>query len=460
MISPVDGRYAALTKEIDGILGDEAIIARMGYMELKYFALVARRLQPEKTKFAAILGCAKRILDRPYIFAVAVKVEEKECGHEVKAIENVIKELVRDNFSHLNSELVHFGATSEDIIDAAITHGLREAKLEILNQLDSLLKTLEEQVRREVNENPFPAYTHGQIASPTTFAKEMAVYLDRLVGLSEQIRNHELRIKCGGATGNGTAVYFAAPEEIGSIYLENPDNEMINTQVGHGDDKAILMMLLRQVGNVLIDLCRDIWLYQFKGTIIQSDAGTVGSTAMPHKNNPIDFENAEGNAAVANGLFITLADAVSISRMQRDLSGSTVRRNFGVAFSHLLLAIKSAEKGLSRIRVNQDICRKTLEEHRYFLILEIAQALLRKDGLPNAYEVTKKLALKLTGWPSWDHSLVYQDWVDDLDVSEECSLSLKKLTNWDFKPPRAKTLTETALLRSGRYSSEISDGGF
>ncbi len=436
-ISPIDGRYHSSTKDLSNFFSESALIKFRVYIEVEYFIALCLENIPQLTSFDHSKFSDLREIYTQFSLADAQKVKEieKTTNHDVKAVEYFIKERFDILGLERYKEFIHFGLTSQDINNTAIPHAWKAALSEVyfpfINEVHELLKSF----AVDWKDVPLLARTHGQAASPTLLGKEILVFSERLESQLSQIKNIPYSAKFGGATGNFNAHHVAYPHIDWPLF----GNEFINSQLGlhrstittqieHYDNFAAHCDALKRINTILIDLCRDIWTYismdYFKQQI---DAGQVGSSAMPHKVNPIDFENAEGNLGIANALFEHFAAKLPISRLQRDLTDSTVLRNIGVPLSHTLIALKSILRGLNKLILNETIIRKDLENN-WAVVAEGIQTILRREGYPNPYEALKDLTRTNEGI----NKETIARFVERLDVSESVKDEIKKITPWNY----------------------------
>ncbi len=436
-ISPIDGRYHKATSELSGYFSEAALIKFRVYVEIEYFIALCELPLPQLADFDhAKFGALRSIyLDFSNANAEAVKEIEKTTNHDVKAVEYFIK----DEFSKLGlddyKEFIHFGLTSQDINNTAIPHSF---KLAIENSYLPALNELLEQLKKRVSEwsdIPMLAYTHGQPASPTRLGKELHVFIERIEAQLTQLNQIPFSAKFGGATGNFNAHYIAYPQinwtEFANFFVNKGlklNRSQYTTQIEHYDNFAAHCDALKRINNILIDLNRDVWAYismnYFKQQI---KAGEVGSSAMPHKVNPIDFENSEGNLGIANAIFEHLAAKLPISRLQRDLTDSTVLRNVGVPIAHTLIAIKSAIRGLKKLLINKEAIKADLDAN-WAVVAEAIQTILRREGYPNPYEALKELTRTNT---HVNQSTISQ-FVDALAISDEVKAELKEISPFNY----------------------------
>ena len=400
-ISPVDGRYRSKTESLAKYFSEFGLIKYRVQVEVEYLIyLNSIGLKGFDTPFSSEQVSALRGIYQNFTEAMAltIKETEKTTNHDVKAVEYFLKaELDKLNLSH-EKEWVHFGLTSQDINNTAIPLSLKEALQEVvLPSLQNIIAVLDK-MASAYNEVPMLARTHGQAASPTKLGKEIMVFVSRLKVQYEQLMMIPFSAKFGGATGNFNAHYIAFPDknwqDFGNSFVENIlklNRSYPTTQIEHYDNLAAMFDVFKRIDTILIDLSRDIWQYISMDYFKQKlKAGEIGSSAMPHKVNPIDFENAEGNLGIANAIFEHLSAKLPISRLQRDLTDSTVLRNIGVPFSHCLIAFSSLEKGLGKLILNQDAIARDLDNN-WAVVAEAIQTILRSIGYPNPYEALKDL---------------------------------------------------------------------
>ncbi len=399
-ISPIDGRYRNTTHELAAYFSEAALIEFRVYVEIEYFiALCELPLQQlkgfDQTKIPALRAIYERFHQED---AERIKEIEKTTNHDVKAVEYFLKE----KFDQLNlsdlKEFIHFGLTSQDINNTAIPHSfklaLEKSYYPALHDLLGYLKKLAEDWKNI----PMLAHTHGQPASPTRLGKEMMVFVERLEAQLQLLQHIPFSAKFGGATGNFNAHHSAYPEINWTVFANNFVNNTLKlhrsqhtTQIEHYDNFAAHCDALKRINTIILDLDRDMWTYISMNYFNQRiKAGEVGSSAMPHKVNPIDFENSEGNLGIANALFEHLAAKLPVSRLQRDLTDSTVLRNIGVPVAHSLIAIKSTLKGLNKLILNENAIKNDLEAN-WAVVAEAIQTILRREGYPNPYEALKEL---------------------------------------------------------------------
>lgn len=432
-ISPIDGRYRDKCEALAGYFSEYALIRYRVLVEVEYFIALCelpllQLKDVDKTALEALRDVYRQFTEAD---ALRVKEIERTTNHDVKAVEYLLKEKMDKLGLHPYKEFIHFGLTSQDINNTSIPYSLKEALAEVYNpMLDELIAKLQS-LAEEWREIPLLAHTHGQPASPTRLGKEIEVFVDRLTKQVAMLRTLKAPAKFGGATGNFNAHSVAYPQ-VDWISFANRfvnevlelDRSQVTTQIEHYDNLAAIFDNLRRINTILIDLCRDIWSYvsmeYFKQKI---KAGEVGSSAMPHKVNPIDFENAEGNLGIANAILGHLSAKLPISRLQRDLTDSTVLRNVGVPMAHTIVSFQSILKGLNKLIVNQEKILGDLE-HNWAVVAEGIQTILRRESYPNPYEALKALTRTNKAITHEDIAL----FIDGLDVSESVKEELRLLS--------------------------------
>ncbi|MER3499270.1 MAG: adenylosuccinate lyase [Chitinophagaceae bacterium] len=433
-ISPVDGRYRKHVQHLDEYFSEYALMKYRVHVEVEYLFFLAEK------KFFKLSNKAEKHLKKiseefGLEDAQEIKQIEHTTNHDIKAVEYFIKNELEKYGGAEVKEWVHFGLTSQDINNTAIPLLWKQAieyeYLPFLLNLNSELKLL----ARQWKDIPMLAHTHGQPASPTKLGKEIMVFVERLENQVEQFINIPFSAKFGGATGNLNAHHIAFPK-VNWVKLANEFvNEKLglsrvqfSTQVEHYDNLAAHFDCMKRINNILIDLCRDMWTYismeYFKQKIRK---GEVGSSTMPHKVNPIDFENAEGNFGIANGVFEHLSSKLPISRLQRDLTDSTVLRNIGVPFCHTIIAFKSVEKGLNKLVINDAKIHEDLDGN-WAVITEAIQTILRRENYPNPYEALKELS---RGNGAVDKKSLHQ-FIEKLKVKDEVKKELLKITPHNY----------------------------
>ena len=436
-ISPIDGRYRDKVENLANYFSESALIRYRVTVEIEYFISLCEIPLPQLADFDQGLFEHLREIYLNFTLEDAQQIKdiEKVTNHDVKAVEYFIKE----KFDALNlqayKEFIHFGLTSQDINNTAIPCSFRDAVHDVYYPIiEELIAKLEE-LAEEWKDVPMLAKTHGQPASPTRLGKEIKVFAYRLGRQLELLKKVAISGKFGGATGNFTGHHLAFPEiggaDFGSRFLTQKlklERESYTTQISNYDNFAALFDNLRRINTIIVDLDRDFWTYismtYFKQKI---KAGEVGSSAMPHKVNPIDFENSEGNLGIANAVFDHLSNKLPISRLQRDLTDSTVLRNIGVPLAHTIIAIKSTLKGLNKLIINKEALEKDLEKN-WAVVAEAIQTVLRREGYPNPYETLK--ALTRTNNRITQESIA--EFIESLDISEELKHQLKQITPLNY----------------------------
>ncbi len=432
-ISPIDGRYADKTASLVPFFSEMALIRYRVQVEVEYFIALCELPLPQLANFPKLQYPYLRALYQDFSLEEALKVKqiERTTNHDVKAVEYYLKEAFDRLQLQPYKEFIHFGLTSQDINNTAIPLSLKEAVAEVyLPTLEHLLSKLKALVAEWKN-IPLLARTHGQPASPTRLGKEFEVFVVRIEEQLKTLKAVPYAAKFGGATGNYNAHKVAYPmidwKTFGTHFVENIlglHHSFPTTQIEHYDHLAALFDAQKRINTILIDLNRDIWTYismdYFKQQI---KAGEVGSSAMPHKVNPIDFENSEGNLGIANALLEHLSAKLPISRLQRDLTDSTVLRNIGVPFGHTLIALQSTLKGLNKLLLNEDKIRQDLQDH-WAVVAEAIQTILRREGYPSPYETLKGL----TRTNAAITAETIAQFIDTLQVSEVIKAELKAIT--------------------------------
>jgi len=432
-ISPIDGRYRNTTAGLAGYFSEYALIKYRVFVEIEYFIALCEYPLPQLQDFDKKVSKKLRDIYRNFSEndAQTIKDIEKITNHDVKAVEYFIKKEFDKLGLEKYKEFIHFGLTSQDINNTSIPYSFKlaidEAYLPAITELVDLLKSY----AAEWATLPMLAHTHGQPASPTRLGKEIQVFIERLENQLYLLKQVPYSAKFGGATGNYNAHNIAYPsidwKKFGDHFVNDIlglSRSQFTTQIEHYDNFAAQCDALKRINNILIDLDRDIWSYismnYFKQKI---KAGEVGSSAMPHKVNPIDFENSEGNLGIANALFEHLAGKLPISRLQRDLTDSTVLRNIGVPVAHTLIAIKSTVKGLNKLLLNEPAINSHLEAN-WAVVAEAIQTILRREGYPNPYEALKEL----TRTNAAINAETIAEFVETLQVSNEIKAEIKKIS--------------------------------
>lgn len=436
-ISPIDGRYAAKTSSLVQYFSEYALIKYRIHVEVQYFKALCELPLPQladfpEEKIAALESIAAHVTVEQ---AQEVKDIEKVTNHDVKAVEYFLKK----HFDRLGiakyKEFIHFGLTSQDVNNTATPLLLKDALNDVY--LSHFQKVRDEiaKLAEEWKDVPMLARTHGQPASPTRLGKEFAVFVERLDVQFAQLKDIDSRAKFGGATGNLNAHHVAYPDidwrAFANTFVREYlglERSQVTTQIEHYDNLAACFHALSRINTICIDFCRDVWTYvsmeYFKQKTV---AGEVGSSAMPHKVNPIDFENAEGNFGIANAIFGHLAEKLPISRLQRDLTDSTVLRNLGVPLGHTLIAFQSMKKGMGKLLLNEAKLNDDLENN-WMVVAEAIQNVLRREAYPCPYEALKDLTRGKASISKKD----IHEFVDALAVSDEIKAELKRISPQNY----------------------------
>ncbi len=436
-ISPVDGRYRAKTERYAGYFSEYALIRYRVLVEVEYFIALCELPLPQLAGVRADVFPALRALYADFTSKDAARIKEieKVTNHDVKAVEYFLKEKFDALGLAAFKEFIHFGLTSQDINNTSVPRSIKDALDEVyFPELERLTGELQ-RLADEWADVPMLAKTHGQPASPTRLGKEVMVFVSRLRQQAKLLREVPLSAKFGGATGNFNAHHVAYPEVDWRAFADRFVAERLGlvrepwtTQISNYDNLAALFDGMKRVNTILIDLCRDVWTYvsmeYFKQRI---KAGEVGSSAMPHKVNPIDFENAEGNLGMANAVLTFLAQKLPVSRLQRDLTDSTVLRNVGVPFAHTMIATQSIMKGLGKLLLNEAAISRDLD-HTWAVVAEGIQTVLRREGYPAPYEALK--ALTRTNSEITEQSI--RHFIDTLDVSDAVKEELRRITPHNY----------------------------
>jgi len=432
-IGPIDGRYRNKTEQLSDYFSEYALIKYRVHVEIEYFITLCELPLPQLENIDKRIFSELRKIVSGFSLEDAIHIKDIEgtTNHDVKAVEYFIKE----KFDKLDlsdyKEFIHFGLTSQDINNTSVPLSLKDALNEVYYPL---MQKLTGQLRDRSNEwqdIPMLAKTHGQPASPTRLGKEIMVFASRIEGQIQQLKNIPLSAKFGGATGNYNAHSIAYPQynwkEFGNKFVSEKlglVREEYTTQISNYDNLAAIFDALKRINTIMIDLNRDFWQYismeYFKQKIKD---GEIGSSAMPHKVNPIDFENAEGNLGIANAIFEHLANKLPVSRLQRDLTDSTVLRNVGVPMGHSIIAIQSTLKGLDKLLLNRNALDKDLENN-WAVVAEGIQTILRREGYPKPYEALKDLTR--TNEAITAKSI--DEFINKLEVKEEIKKELRKIT--------------------------------
>ena len=433
-ISPIDGRYRNKTERLTEYFSEYALIRYRVRVEIEYFIALCQLPLPQLSDFSATYFPQLRSLYTDFSETDARRVKDIEniTNHDVKAVEYFIKEAFdRIGIPEAYKEFVHFGLTSQDINNTSVPLSLKEALEEVYEpQMEELIEQLRH-LADAWKDVPMLARTHGQPASPTRLGKEIRVYVYRLTEQLNTLKACKQTAKFGGATGNFNAHHVAYPEydwaDFGNRFVAEVlglHREEYTTQISNYDHLASVFDAIRRLNTIILDLNRDFWMYisadYFKQKI---KAGEVGSSAMPHKVNPIDYENSEGNVGIANAIFAFLAQKLPVSRLQRDLTDSTVLRNIGVPLGHSIIAIQSTLKGLRKLILNEDKIARDLDEN-WAVVAEAIQTILRREGYPHPYETLKALTRTNT---HISHKSI-SAFIDTLHVSPEVKKELKAIT--------------------------------
>ena len=436
-ISPVDGRYRSKTKPLHAFFSEQALIKYRVQVEIEYFIALCSHPIPQLESFQHSLFEDLRSLYKHFSpeDAKAIKDIEKTTNHDVKAVEYFLKnEFDRLGISHFK-EFIHFGLTSQDVNNTAVPLSIKDAVDTVIRpELDQTVLLLDK-MATQYDHIPMLARTHGQAASPTRLGKEIRVFSERIKQQMTLLDQVPHAAKFGGATGNFNAHKVAYPQidwkAFGEQFVEKTlglHHSFPTTQIEHYDHLAALFDAFARINTILIDLNRDFWTYismdYFKQKIKDNE---VGSSAMPHKVNPIDFENAEGNLGIANALFSFLSAKLPVSRLQRDLTDSTVLRNIGVPFSHTLIALASMEKGLHKLEVNEAAINNDLNDN-WAVVAEAIQTILRREGFPKPYEALK--GLTRTNQEINKESI--QEFIRSLEISEEIKTELLQISPQNY----------------------------
>ena len=436
-ISPIDGRYRSKTKSLGNFFSEEALIKYRLQVEIEYFIGLCELPLPQLSSFNSSLFEELRSIYKHFTSDVATEIKkiEKETNHDVKAIEYYLKEEFKKLDLDKYQEFIHFGLTSQDINNTAIPLSIKEAVKSIyLEYLNSMIDSLKDLAKNSRNVTML-AHTHGQPASPTKLGKEIEVFIKRIVLQKNDLEKIPYAAKFGGATGNFNAHNVAFPDIDWKKFAENfiESNLKLNysfptTQIEHYDYFASLCDNLKRINTIIIDLNRDLWTYismdYFKQKINQNE---VGSSAMPHKINPIDFENSEGNLGLANSIFTFFSNKLPISRLQRDLTDSTVLRNIGVPFGHSIIAFQSTDIGLKKLLVNKDKINHDLNNN-WVIISEAIQTVLRREGYKDPYEKLKNL----TRTNNKINHEVITSFIDGLEIDSKIKAELKLITPFNY----------------------------
>jgi adenylosuccinate lyase len=436
-ISPVDGRYSSKVEGLEKYFSEFALIKYRVFTEIEYFIALCELPLPQ------LSGISKEKLDKLHAIhknfsledAQRIKDIESITNHDVKAVEYFLKEEFDKLELSKYKEFIHFGMTSQDANNTAIPKSIQDAlEFEYYPLLQELIEKLLT-LASEWKDIPMLAKTHGQPASPTKVGKEIKVFIERIMVQLVQLKSIAIDAKFGGATGNFNAHYVAYPnidwEDFANKFLKEKlgiHRSQFTTQIAHYDNHSAIFDALKRINNIIVDLDRDMWMYISMGYFKQKiKKGEVGSSTMPHKVNPIDFENSEGNISIANAGFEQLAQKLPVSRLQRDLTDSTVTRFIGVPFGHTVIAIKSTMKGLNKLLINTDAIEKDLENN-WAVVAEAIQTILRREFFPNPYEALKDLTRR----NSTINKEVIHEFIDGLDINDTIKKELKAITPQNY----------------------------
>lgn len=435
-VSPIDGRYKKATAPLEEYFSEFALIKYRIRVEIDYFIALSKQIPQIGELTAQQLSALKNIVSSFSLEdAESVKDIEKTTNHDVKAVEYFIKKQLKNTGLEQQLEFVHFGLTSQDINNTAVPLLIKEAQQEVLLPAFQRLLTAIAELATQTKDISLLARTHGQPASPTRLGKEIYVFAERLEWQLKSLQEIPFSAKFGGATGNMNAHKVAYPDiqwiDFANNFVENIlglHRSKTTTQIEHYDHLAALFQNYVRINTILIDFCRDIWTYisldYFKQKLKE---GEIGSSAMPHKVNPIDFENAEGNLGIANALFSHLAEKLPISRLQRDLTDSTVLRNIGVPFGHSLIAWESILRGLNKLIVHEAKIAADLEDN-WMVVAEGIQTVLRREGYPQPYEALKNL----TRVNSRIGKAAIHQFIDTLPIHADLKTELKAITPQNY----------------------------
>lgn len=432
-ISPIDGRYRRNAGELDRYFSEYALIKYRVMVEVEYFIALCAIPLPQLAGFDFSKSDDLRAVYQLFTEEDALRVKEieKTTNHDVKAVEYFLKEKFDQMSLQAFKEFIHFGLTSQDINNTAVPCSLRDSLQDVYYPLLEKLQLKLEELAESWDDIPMLARTHGQPASPTRLGKEIRVFTERIKVQTELLRGIPCYAKFGGATGNFNAHHVAFPDidwvEFANTFCREAlhlERSQTTTQIAHYDNYGAIFDNLKRINTILIDLNRDMWTYismdYFKQKIKQ---GEIGSSAMPHKVNPIDFENSEGNLGIANAIFEHLSAKLPISRLQRDLTDSTVLRNIGIPIAHTIIAIKSALRGLDKVLINIDAIDADLEKN-WSVVAEGIQTILRCENYPNPYEAL----LNLTRTNKRIDKAAIHEFIDNLEVDEQLKKRLKSIT--------------------------------
>lgn len=436
-ISPIDGRYRKTTEVLSSYFSESALIKYRVMVEVEYFIAICELPLQQLSAFNTKNFSKLRKIYTHFSLSDAQEIKdfEKVTNHDVKAVEYFLRKKFDENGWSKFKEFIHFGLTSQDINNTALPLQIKDMFIDVLDPLILEVFNTLFSFSKDWKDIPMLARTHGQPASPTMLGKEVFVFVERLQNQLASLQEIPISAKFGGATGNFNAHHIAYPKvdwvKFADSFIEKRfglHRFQTTTQIEHYDNLADLFDTVKRINTILLDLCRDLWTYisidYFKQKIKK---GEVGSSAMPHKVNPIDFENAEGNFGYANAIFEHLSAKLPISRMQRDLTDSTVTRNIGVPFSHTIIALTSLLKGLNKLIINQEAINNDLNNN-WAVVAEAIQTILRRENYPDPYNVLKDLTRKNV---KIDQKSI-ADFIDNLDVSDKIKKELKKITPFNY----------------------------
>ncbi len=436
-ISPVDGRYRNKVEELDKYFSEYALIKYRIYVEIEYFIELCSLQLPALNKFnrSNFQDLRKIYKDFSVQDALQIKDFEKNTNHDIKAIEYYLKERYDKLGLHDYKEFIHFGLTSQDINNTAVPLSLKDSITEIYYPLINKIINKLNEFSEEWKSVAMLSKTHGQPATPTRLGKELKVFVERVNAQLNQLKSIPFSAKFGGTVGNFNAHHVAYPDidwvKFGNHFLNDIlglSRTQTTTQIEHYDNFGATFDCLKRINTILIDLVRDIWTYismdYFKQQI---KAGEVSSSTMPHKVNPIDFENSEGNLGIANALFEHLSSKLPVSRLQRDLTDSTVLRNIGIPVCHTVIALKSLNKGLGKLLLNNDKIKDDLENN-WSVVAEAIQTILRREGYPKPYEVLKQLTR--TNEKITKENI--HNFIDKLEIANKVKEELKKISPGNY----------------------------
>ncbi|WP_281614043.1 adenylosuccinate lyase [Flammeovirga sp. SubArs3] len=436
-VSPIDGRYRNKAESLSNYFSEFALIRFRVWVEIEYFIALCEKPLPQLEDFDTSLFPAMRKIYEDFTMEDALKVKEFESvtNHDVKSVEYFIKEKFEALGIKDQKEFVHFGLTSQDVNNTSIPLSLKKANEEVMFPMIEEVISLIDTLADEWEKQPILALTHGQPASPSRLGKEFRVFTYRLKKQLQTLKSVPYSAKFGGATGNFNAHHVAYPDhnwvEFGNDFVNNAlglDRSQFTTQIENYDNLAALFDAYKRVNTILIDMARDIWQYvsmrYFKQKINKNE---VGSSAMPHKVNPIDFENAEGNLGIASAVLEHLSVKLPISRLQRDLTDSTVLRNIGVPLGHIVIALQSLKKGLNKLELNSAQLDADLEDN-WAVVAEAIQTVLRREGIPNPYEMLKDLTRKNEKITETSIKV----FIEGLEVSDAIKEELKVITPYNY----------------------------